>query len=1035
MSGETYLVLKILDSRKIFEEKGYSFIYKEFPGSEPEYVNLRFEDIVKELSRLDIGKLRLYRHQYKGYLELSKGYNIILRSGTGSGKTETWILYLLSRLVKGEDIRVLAIYPTLALANDQIRRIRKYLSVLNKEPLQLDSVKRVLLKAKLGSKGLIEKIGTSNVIVTNPAFLLHDLKKLVISQGNGLLSGFLRKLDMIVIDELDFYGPRSTALLLAMLKLLAKYTEKKLQVVVLTATLANPDDLGKYLYEITGRDYRVIYGKPFMVSNRLFIVLGKNLRQIWEQIKKCRDSIPKTPEYSQVVEALSSYEKFQREAYKIVLILQALGYEIPSLSVDIKEILKSYLWDEGVTLVFTKSIARAEEIVRELKAEVGENASIASHHHLISKEKREAIEEGARRGVIKIIVSPRTLSQGINIGTITRIVHIGLPDNVREFYQREGRKGRTRDIPFTETIIIPCTRWDRDLLSKGIEAFFKWLDMGLEKTIINPENLYIHLFTGLAKLKSPWLGKRLEELEEKALRSVGVLTEKGVNEKLLNWIYERMNFYEFAPPYGIKRYLIKDDKVVPLEPIGHCDLVEKFQPGCIDYSEEALVLKLETGKTTRYVKAVYEKPYREINFYANDALSVALEEYRYIKMKWGEKPNILRDLITGRISSEELCVVYTPSKGFGSYRKIPDRCIWTVRSEKPRIIKTREGIVVFYDRKQIYVPMPTGGEYRDYTYGFKYDVDPKEDASLMRLSLALLMIILRRKLGIPFETIMYDVVKVGETKYFSLHEPEAAGIITGLQWDEVRRIVEKYEPDELDSILLSEIDEIAYADLVRLGFNWNVVKQYALRMIDYILLREKIKLIFKGKEILIPKPSKALRLLSLSIMSEIIDNPMGLPYLVIGIGVFDGEEENYAVAVYPPVPYVKPPREIMNIEHFIVERVLYDNNKVIVTGKEQVIKMIKQGNLKGLLTILESGIIDLSELGKEKGIEPFSITPILEQIGYRYEGVESSRILEDLKSVREKGILREREKERIGKYLINEAKKQYFAYLVLNSIK
>ncbi|MEM0507096.1 MAG: helicase-related protein, partial [Thermosphaera sp.] len=280
-----------------------------------------------------------------------------------------------------------------------------------------------------------------------------------------------------------------------------------------------------------------------------------------------------------------------------------------------------------------RSISTAEDLVRSIRAKYGQDVPIASHHHLVSKKIREEIEEKARKGELKVIVSPRTLSQGLDIGIVARIVHLGLPDDVREFYQREGRKGRRRELGFSESVIIPYSRWDRELLSSGIDALKSWLELGLEKTIINPDNLYIHLFTGVIKLKSPWFKSEISEKEKEALSRTGILTpDNKLDEKALNNVFERLNFYEYAPPYGIKRYIEDGDKLIPLEPIGHCDLVERFQPGCIDYSEDAIVVSLSHGKTSRYVKSVIEKKIWQLDFKQYDGLSLALEEYRYIKL-------------------------------------------------------------------------------------------------------------------------------------------------------------------------------------------------------------------------------------------------------------------------------------------------------------------------------------------------------------------------------------------------------------------
>ncbi|MEM2024935.1 MAG: DEAD/DEAH box helicase, partial [Desulfurococcaceae archaeon] len=111
----------------VLSSKGYSYLSYVEPGSDPSTTSALFKDIVPELSLLDIGGQRLYTHQHVAYSKLREGLNVVLRAGTGSGKTEAWTLYFLEQVKSSRDYYAIALYPTLALANDQIKRLEKYL--------------------------------------------------------------------------------------------------------------------------------------------------------------------------------------------------------------------------------------------------------------------------------------------------------------------------------------------------------------------------------------------------------------------------------------------------------------------------------------------------------------------------------------------------------------------------------------------------------------------------------------------------------------------------------------------------------------------------------------------------------------------------------------------------------------------------------------------------------------------------------------------------------------------------------------------
>lgn len=83
----------------------------------------------------------LYRHQEDAVRKSVEGKNLIVTTGTGSGKTESFLIPVINQLLKeketgtlGPGVRTLIIYPMNALVNDQIRRLRELLAGMEGEP-------------------------------------------------------------------------------------------------------------------------------------------------------------------------------------------------------------------------------------------------------------------------------------------------------------------------------------------------------------------------------------------------------------------------------------------------------------------------------------------------------------------------------------------------------------------------------------------------------------------------------------------------------------------------------------------------------------------------------------------------------------------------------------------------------------------------------------------------------------------------------------------------------------------------------------
>jgi DEAD/DEAH box helicase domain-containing protein len=855
-----------MDTERLLKDLSYDFYKHVQKADKPEEENLTFSDIFPEISRTKRGYLaneKLYSHQLRTVKALKSGKNVILISGSGSGKTEAWFLY------SKDGKRTMVVYPTLALANDQISRLKDYSEAIGLKAEAMDSMRRREMK----------RVSSSDILITNPAFLMTDMKRWV-SGGPKILYGFAERMDLLVLDEFDFYDPRCIALLVSMIRLLKLLSPKNFSIAILTATLGNPEEMAGILTQINGKETEIIRGRPFRPENRVYVVIGKDLRSAWERVKLHKEEILRAAGRD-IAESIDDFEKFKIKYYSIKEIARYLGIELPEAYVDPVEVISRYAEDDGVTIVFTRSIRSAEELYRRMLTEHPEiSHRVATHHHLVDKEKRAEIERLAKEGIVRILISPRTLAQGIDIGDVIRIVHLGLPPSVREFKQREGRKGRRKWIEYTETVIFPIGSWDRELLLRGVDVLEKWSNMRLEIALVNQENRYSTLFEAMYKFMSPFFREKMSQEELSLLKDLELVRGTDLT-KLGKRVWRNLNFYEFAPPYGIKRLLIAEDGISFLPDIGYCDLVERFQIGCIDHSSDGIVKSLR--RRGRYVTGVELVPITDLRR-VEEELSYTLEEYEKVKLSWGESPSVLEDYRRGRLHSEVICVVDPPVSGFGLYRKVPNRAYWVLNGPL-RPIVAGDRTYFIRDRRSLEIVAETGGRYSDYTYGYSIELDPAENMTWLRIGLAVLCIVLRQVFGIDLSSLEYSVANTGNKKLMSIHEPRCAGLLEKMDWQKVRDSIQSFIPDEISEIMLMQIDDQAHFEFISAGANWDLAKRYAVRAVDYIMAERRIPIEISGIKISIPAPSKALKLLSIDTsLIEFED------VKILYVSVFDGEK-------------------------------------------------------------------------------------------------------------------------------------------------
>lgn len=1014
--------MKILSTGEVLGRLGYDYFSFSEEPSMPELAEVTFGDLLPQLMDSGDGEVRklaarkLYRHQLETLRALKGGRNAVLVSGTGSGKTEAWATYALER-----GFKVLVIPPTLALSQDQVERLARYYAALGMG----DAVAKVDAKEieEKGEDAVRNRVSRARLVVTNPAFLMEEVKRAA-AQRAGVLGDFLRDVDLAVIDELDFYGSRRATLLLALVELLQAYVfRKRPQLIVLTATLGNPEELAQYLARINGRETEVIRGRPFKVPNHVYLILGKNLDRIWQAI---RDRLPeveaKVPE---VLPLISDFETFREHAFDVVEALKAGGIEVPEPAFDIAEVLAEYVrgGEDCVTLVFTPSIRTAEKLARRLREKLKElglpEDVVATHHHRIGKERRREIEEGARRGEVKVIFTPRTLQQGIDIGTICRVVHYGLPEDVRDFKQREGRKGRREDLPFSETVIVPARPRDRMLVELGEKGLGEYVSLPLENLYINPRNKCVLLFKALFKLLKDPEGldeeeKRLAEELQLAETREGLLGPYTSLSERGSKIWKYFHFYEFGPPYKLRICVKKGEGLECLpDDVSRRDFVEYLQPGCIDPVTDLVISGVEQA-------LIIEEDVEDAA--EHDFVEEAVGQYELIKRGWGERPDIRRDIERGRLTSEVSLHVRIPRRGFGELVEQPWEVLWIVESRRPRVVRYGDGYRTVQESKAISLDFPRGYQppyYIDFTYGYIRELDPGEDTMAIRMGLAALKVALRLSdYRISMRELGY-FVEDRPRKLLGIWEVDCGGILETMDWSAVRRFLDGFTPPKLYEWLLWMADEWIAPMIIAKNVQWDKLKEYALRVVDYLQglwrlkvmdLRERVV-----KDVVVPRPSRDLKLVAIDI------TPLdGDKYLVT---LYDGEEYIQSEVILGGKNMTLDPKLLAAVDRYLAEEFRF-----LIYGQRRELERLAETSYAFRMLLKSDAVVDVHQLARK---ELGTVAP-LEELG--------ELILPDLK----RGItaleLRElsnkrRYREAAKAYGRENARMIYLLYLVLTELR
>ncbi|NDI35599.1 DEAD/DEAH box helicase [Chengkuizengella sediminis] len=369
------------------------------PAKEAHYAEFP-EQIHENLKQvfLDRGISSLYTHQAESFQEIHKGNHVVTVTPTASGKTLCYNLPVLQRLLEDDSARALYMFPTKALAQDQVAEVNEIVNLLEMD------IKAYTYDGDTAPTARQAIRNAGHIVVTNPdmlhsAILPHHTKWVKLFEN----------LQFIVIDELHTYRGvfgSHVANVLRRLKRICQFYGSNPQFICTSATIANPKEHAERLLE------------------QKVSLIDKNGAPAGEK---------------HVV------------FYNPPVVNQQLGIRRSSVLESQK--LASLLLENGIqTIVFARSRVRVEILLTYLqeqtKNEFGTKSIRGYRGGYLPKQRRE-IERGLRNGEIRGVVSTNALELGIDIGQLQACVMNGYPGSIASTWQQSGRAGRRQESSLT----------------------------------------------------------------------------------------------------------------------------------------------------------------------------------------------------------------------------------------------------------------------------------------------------------------------------------------------------------------------------------------------------------------------------------------------------------------------------------------------------------------------------------------------------------------------------------------------------------
>ncbi len=411
------------------------------------------------LKALDITSL--YSHQAQAVNAARNSKNVMVATASASGKTLCYNLAVLQTICENPFSRALYLFPTKALAQDQLRSLRELAT-----PEILGYTDCATFDGDTPPPERREIKKRAKIVLTNP-----DMLHIGILPNHGSWSRLFRNLKYVVVDEAHIYrgvfGSHVANILRRLRRICSLYGSSP-QFICCSATIANP---GGHAERLVGLPFEVVAEDGSPSGGKLFAFWNPPLAE-----KKVGRRSPNT-------EATFLFTELVRNHIR--------------------------------SLVFTRTRKLTELIYLYTRNQLdpGLAARISPYRAGYLPELRRQIEKALFQGELLGAVATNALELGIDIGDLEATVLVGYPGSISSTWQQAGRSGR-RGASSLSFLIAQDDPLDQYLMNHPDHFFGSNFEHALinweNPNILNPHLLCAAWETPLTEADSQFFGDALK---------------------------------------------------------------------------------------------------------------------------------------------------------------------------------------------------------------------------------------------------------------------------------------------------------------------------------------------------------------------------------------------------------------------------------------------------------------------------------------------------------------------------------------------